>query len=256
MDEKLTSAIQQWLSEQPKDVPAGAELLLLLNRNRILYRNILRQPQKLLPKLEYELKKHLQIRLDGYTLRQVVVMQQQLMPAVKHTLEAVATISSEADGPEPEYCGLRADHDSLPADIQQIPEANRALYFKIKQLYNTLLTMEKAPACDRYEHLKLLKELDATYHQNWQRYDHAAPEGAAPAAAAMPAPKEMEAARKFITRNLPKLETLIATGAKEEAIATLRQKLEERLDILRRSQADVSEVTARRLQALGVGVEP
>ena len=269
MDEKLTSAIQQWLSEQPKDVPAGAELLLRLNRNRILYRNILRQPQKLLPKLEYELKKHLQIRLDGYTLRQVVVMQQQLMPAVKHTLEAVATISSEADGPEPEYCGLRADHDSLPADIQQIPEANRALYFKIKQLYNTLLTMEKAPACDRYEHLKLLKELDATYHQNWQRYDHAAPEGAAPAAAAMPAPegaapaaaampapKEMEAARKFITRNLPKLETLIATGAKEEAIATLRQKLEERLDILRRSQADVSEVTARRLQALGVGVEP
>ena len=256
MDEKLTSAIQQWLSEQPKDVPAGAELLLRLNRNRILYHNILRQPQKLLPKLEYELKKHLQIRLDGYTLRQVVVMQEQLMPAVKHTLEAVATISSEADGPEPEYCGLRADHDSLPADIQQIPEDNRALFFKIKQLYNTLLTMEKAPACDRYEHLKLLKELDAAYHQNWQRYDHAAPEGAAPAAAALPAPKEMEAARKFITRNLPKLETLIATGAKEEAIATLRQKLEERLGILRRSQADVSEVTAQRLQALGVGVEP
>lgn len=256
MDEKLTSAIQQWLSEQPKDVPAGAELLLRLSRNRILYHNILRQPQKLLPKLEYELKKHLQIRLDGYTLRQVVVMQEQLMPAVKHTLEAVATISSETDGPEPEYCGLRADHDSLPADIQQIPEVNRALFFKIKQLYNTLLTMEKAPACDRYEHLKLLKELDTAYHQNWQRYDHAAPEGAAPAAAAMPAPKEMEAARKFITRNLPKLETLIATGAKEEAIATLRQKLEERLDILRRSQADVSEVTAQRLQALGVGVEP
>lgn len=264
MDEKLTSAIQQWLSSEAKDVPAGAELLLRLNRNRILYHNILRQPQKLLPKLEYELKKHLQIRLDGYTLRQVVVMQQQIMPAVKQTLEAVPTISSEAvptisseaDGPEPEYCGLRADHDSLPADIQQIPEANRDLYFKIKQLYNTLLTMEKAPACDRYEHLKLLRELDTAYHQNWQRYDHAAPEGIEPAAAAMPAPKEMEAARKFITRNLPKLETLIATGAKEEAINTLRQKLEERLDILRRSQADVSEVTAQRLQALGVGVEP
>lgn len=252
MDEKLTSAIQQWLSEQPKDVPAGAELLLRLNRNRILHRNILRQPEKMLPKLEYELKKHLQIRLDGYTLREVVVMQQQLMPAVKQTLEAVATISSEADGPEPEYCGLRADHDSLPADIQQIPEANRDLYFKIKQLYNTLLTMEKAPACDRYEHLKLLRELDTAYHQNWQRYDHAAPEGIEPAAAAMPAPKEMEAARKFITRNLPKLETLIATGAKEEAITTLRQKLEERLDILLRSQADVSEVTAERLKALGV----
>ena len=256
MDEKLTDVIGQWLSAEVKDIPAGADLLLRLNRNRILHQNILRQPQKMLPKLEYELKKHLQIRLDGYTLRQVVVMQQQLMPAVKHTLEAVATISSEADGPEPEYCGLRADHDSLPADIQQIPEANRDLYFKIKQLYNTLLTMEKAPACDRYEHLKLLKELDAAYHQNWQRYDHAAPEGIEPAAAAMPAPKEMEAARKFITRNLPKLETLIATGAKEEAINTLRQKLEERLDILRRSQADVSEVTAQRLQALGVGVEP
>ena len=209
MEQKLTSDIQDWLSAEVKDIPAGAEMLLRLNRNRILHQNILRNPVKMLPKLEYELKKHLQIRLDGYTMREVVVMQEQLMPAVKQTLEAVATISSDTDGPAPEYSGLRADHDRLPADIQKIPETNKEIFFKIKEVYNTLLTMEKAPACDRYEHLKVLKELDTAYHKNWERYDHATIEGEAPT---MPAPKELEAARKFIARNLPKLETLVSEG--------------------------------------------
>ena len=141
MDDKLTSELKSWLSAEEKDVAAGALLLLRLNRNRILYQNIMRQPAKLLPKLEYELKKHLQIRLDGYTMREVVVMQEQLLPAVKQTLAAVATIQSDTDGPAPEFSGLRTDHDQLPADIQQIPEANKEIFFKMKQVYNTLLTM-------------------------------------------------------------------------------------------------------------------
>lgn len=250
MDDKLTSELKSWLSAEEKDVAAGALLLLRLNRNRILYQNIMRQPAKLLPKLEYELKKHLQIRLDGYTMREVIVMQEQLLPAVKQTLEAVATIQSDTDGPAPEFSGLRLDHDQLPADIQQIPEANKEIFFKMKQVYNTLLTMEKAPACDRYEYLKVLKELDTTYHKNWERYDHADIEGGTPTMPAMPAPKELEAARKFIARNLPKLETLLKEGASEDDIATLRTKLEERIAIIRRSEADFSEDTAERLKAL------
>lgn len=248
MDTKLTSDIQNWLSAEVKDVHAGAEMLLRLNRNRILHQNIMRNPVKMLPKLEYELKKHLQIRLDGYTMREVIVMQEQLLPTVKQTLEAVATISSDTDGPAPEYSGLRDDHDQLPADIQQIPETNKEIFFKMKQVYNTLLTMEKAPACDRYEYLKVLKELDTTYHKNWERYDHATIEGEVPTMPA-PAPKELEAARKFITRNLPKLETLVSEGASEDDIATLRAKLAERIDIVKRSLADFSEDTAERLKA-------
>ncbi len=252
MDDKLTQQIQQWIAAEVKDVPAGAELLLRLNRNRFLYHNILRAPERFADKVEYELKKHLQIRLDGKTMRDVVVMQQALIPAVRHTISTGRTISTDHDGPAPIYSGVRPDHDELPADIQAIPERNKELFYKIKQVYNTLLQMHKSPACDRYEYLKVLKDLDTEYHKNWERYDHATADGAAEGPAdAMPAPKEMEAARKYITRNLPQMEHLFAQiPVDEEAVATLRAKMEQRIDVIKRSGGGFSDENRARLLAL------
>ena len=63
------------------------------------------------------------------------------------------------------------DHDRLPPEIQRLWTDNGALWFKIKELFEQLKGMESAPACDRYEYLKLLDEAYKKYRANLQAYD-------------------------------------------------------------------------------------
>lgn len=169
LDPRLTKQIQDWLSsdQQRETVAEGAELLLRLNRNRILHQNIVRRPEKMLPKLIYELKKHLRIRLDGLTVDDV----RRMDPVVK--AEAAAIISERKTA---KYKGKRADHDSLPEELKGIYEKNLKVWHNIRKLFNTLLSMEDAMPCDRYEYLKLLDEQDKTYRANWKAYDSWQPE--------------------------------------------------------------------------------
>lgn len=165
-------------------------MLLRLNRNRILYQNIVRRPARMASKLEYELKKHLRIRLDGLTIRQVALLEREIIPAADKTLAA----------PAPAYRGRRPDHASLPADIQQLYEDNGTIFRKLRQTRETLRTMENAEPCDRYELCKILGELDRKYHANWETYDHYVPTPAATAeSAANAATTTKRAAKKKTT---------------------------------------------------------
>ena len=58
IDEQLTINMQGWLNTEPakRDLMKGAEMILKLTRNRILYQNISHNPQKFASKIEYELK--------------------------------------------------------------------------------------------------------------------------------------------------------------------------------------------------------
>lgn len=250
MDDKLTVRIQEWLETpaQERDVPAGASMLLSLNRNRVLFQNIIRRPDKMAPKLEYELKKHLRIRLDGMTRRDVVRMSAEVMPAAKDTVENYASL------PEAVHVGKREDHDSLPDEIKALYEGQTDLYHRIKQTYNTLVAMEDAPACDRYELLKMLKEQDISFRNNWKRYDDAEPvqnvakdendtpeevEEASNEVAEseeeeeklpVPSAKEVAAARKFISTN-----SQTVTSLEGEEKERMMAALQERVDLVRRS---------------------
>lgn len=163
MDDKITAAMQAWLGKDAasRDIEEGASLLLALNRNRILYHNILRRPAKMAAKLEYELKKHLRIRLDGLTVRDVALMERKVLPAADLTLKAHAA----------QYVGKRNDHDSLPADIRALWERNGEVWKKLKNTRETLRQMESLEPCDRYELCKILSELDTEYHRNLTLYD-------------------------------------------------------------------------------------
>lgn len=250
MDDKLTVRIQEWLETpaQERDVPAGASMLLSLNRNRVLFQNIIRRPDKMAPKLEYELKKHLRIRLDGMTRRDVVRMSAEVMPAAKETVEKYSAV------PEAVHVGKREDHDSLPDEIKALYEAQADLYHRIKQTYNTLVAMEDAPACDRYELLKMLKEQDVSFRNNWRRYDEAEPvqniaaedneasgevEDEADKGTEsedevekipVPSAKEVAAARKFISTNSQAVAAL--EGEEKERMMAA---LQERVDLVIRS---------------------
>ena len=174
MDNNFTQKMQDWLNQpaHERDIVAGATMLLRLNRNRVLYTNIVRRPERFADKVEYELRKHLKIRLDGLTVADVVKMEREVMPRVEQTLKDALVITTDAELPQGTIArGKRLDHDRLPAEIQALWDGNIENYHKVRDLHHRLKEMEAAPPCDRYEFLKLLDEADRRYRENLARYD-------------------------------------------------------------------------------------
>lgn len=174
MDDQFTKDIQKWLSNDEASLEDGAMMLLRLNRNKILYKNILRSGEKMRDKLTYELKKHLRIRLDGKTLRDVLLMERTVIPAADKTLAEPAPDSADlpSDKTGLKYRGKRPDHDQLPQEVQDLYVKNGEIYRKLRKTRETLRTLENAQPCDRYEYCKILSSLDKKYRDNWERYDH------------------------------------------------------------------------------------
>lgn len=147
-------------------------MLLQLNHNRTLHANIVRRPERFADKVEYELRKHLKIRLDGLTVADVVKMGREVMPRVEETLHQIPVISTDAELPDGTVAlGRRQDHEQLPAEIQALWDGNIENYHKVRDLHHRLKEMEAAPPCDRYEYLKLLDEADRKYRENLAKYD-------------------------------------------------------------------------------------
>ena len=259
MDEKLTQQIQQWLMtpREERDVPAGASLLLQLNRNKFLYSRILLRPERMHDKLEYELNKHLRIRLDGMTVHDVAELDRQLIPAVAQLLEtsphAPAETAEDAANSEADETkkGIRPDHDDLPAEIQQLYTVNGMLYQKMKQLFEQLKEMEGAPPCDRFEYLQQLRDLDVRYRQNWEKYDAYRPEDAKDEATAQNPAKEVAAARKFLSSNKPRLAAALE-ASDDETAAALREEMQQRIALILRADGGFAPKFRAELEALGL----
>lgn len=258
MDDKFTEKVRQWLDTpaQERDIIAGATLLLQLNKNRILHANIVRHPERFMGKLEYELRKHLNIRVDGFTLREVVRMEREVMPAVALTLDkGVPAEPSTDEGEQKRYIGKREDHDALPEDIQALYTRNGEVYAKLKETFETLKQMENAQACDRYEYLKLLRELDDEYRSNWEKYDHYDPSAALTAGDANQSSAQVvSAARKYISSNKEKLASFIEAGDEKKA-AALRAKIQERIAIILADGGDFDASYKESLGELGLAFD-
>ena len=179
---KLTDDMVKWLSsehESDEMILKGAVMLLRVNRNRGLYERIIRQPRRGLKKLEYELRKHVNMRLDGYTIEDVEKLDSEITPQIESAIssEKIDDDGETGDAPSGEEAsnattvitGKRPDHDQLPEEIQAIWVKNAERWHKIKETYNLLLTLN-AP-CDRYEYLKLLKDAWYNYKADMARYD-------------------------------------------------------------------------------------
>lgn len=259
MDEKLTQQIQQWLMtpREERDVPAGASLLLQLNRNKFLYSRILLRPERMHDKLEYELNKHLRIRLDGMTVHDVAELDRQLIPAVAQLLEtsphAPAETAEDAANSEADETkkGIRPDHDDLPAEIQQLYTDNGPLYQKMKQLFEQLKEMEDALPCDRFEYLQQLRDLDVRYRQNWEKYDAYRPEDAKDEATAQNPAKEVAAARKFLSSNKPRLAAALE-ASDDETAAALREEMQQRIALILRADGGFAPKFQAELEDLGL----
>lgn len=265
IDDKLTNDMQSWLNTEPaeRDLLKGADMVLKLTRNRILFQNISRNPQKFASKIEYELKKYLVIRLDRKTIQDVVKMDKELVPAVAETLAAFQPeISSDDDTPQEAVIakGKRADHDSLPEDIRRLWEDNKDIYFRLKQTFETLKTMKDALPCDRYEYLKQLEELDAKYRDNMYRYDYFNPDAQAAGSAESESPedpaemaKKVSAARGYLSDNKKKLVELKEAG-EQDKFDKLLAKVQQKYDFLVSTGNNVSDDQVNALRELGLKV--
>ena len=255
-DPKLTDDMVKWLrSEHESDemILKGAVMLLRVNRNRGLYERIVRQPKRGLKKLEYELRKHVNMRLDGYTIEDVEKLDSEITPQIEAAIssEKIDDDADTGDAPSGEetsnaatvITGKRPDHDQLPEEIQAIWVKNAERWHKIKETYNLLLTLN-AP-CDRYEYLKLLKDAWYNYKADMARYDDF--RGTMDEMVTVVKggqlteddQRDIDVAQSYISRNLPVLQELVLESREpdfpEDKIAkleNLRSKIQARVTSL------------------------
>ena len=178
--EQFTAKMQSWLDKpkEQRDLEEGALLLLQLTNNKIMYRNITRNIASHADYIEFMIKRYLNYRLQNITHEQVQSMQSKVdMIATEHNLQSTAQQSGDKSpsSPSERKLGKRADHDTLPSEIQALYVENASIMKRMRELHLKLRTLSGAeatcPDSDRYPFLKEIITLDKQYHNNWKLYD-------------------------------------------------------------------------------------
>lgn len=174
MDHVFTQKLQAWLNlpREERDWEAGAMMLLQLSGNKIMYRNISVNPKGKAEFIEGKLQQYLKFRLAALTHEQVKEMEQQ----VETIMEKRSKFEAEVNEAKNFKAGKRADHDTLPEEIQALYVENLDLVHRMRELHLKLRTMSTSTAVcadsERYPFLKEFIFLDKKLHDNWDRYDH------------------------------------------------------------------------------------
>lgn len=268
IDNELTQHIGKWLTHvgprTDQEIIEGATMLLRLNRNRSLYQTVVTRPQRHESKVVYELKKWYGIRADGLTIDEVNKLDSTLTPQVKAAVDAEpknddGTVQNPDDLPA--HSGKRADHDCLPDDIKGIWPRNAERWKKIKQLYNTLLTIDEP--CSRYEYLKQLKDLWYGYKADFKKYDDFMLEpndgGENGGENGGDDAKKITNARSYISKNIGILQSIKssydADGMDDNTLADYNSKLakvQERVDTILSAGEPIGDDLRATLADLGV----
>ena len=264
IDPKFTEQIARWLESEhtsSEAIAAGAMLLLQLNRDKAMYQRIMHRQQRELSFLEYKLRRYLKMRQDGQTIKDVVILSNEIVPHIQAVIDAEPIPvedgaellpfeqPAEKDGGNEMYVrkGIRPDHDKLPDNIKAIWPKNAERWKKIKQTFETLKTLTEP--CDRYEYLKVLKETWYKYKEDMARYDDyrltddgsSESDGAADQAPALTPEQEKQVAnaRSYISKNLQELLTIhsriesgVATEQDKQDFTKKQPKVKERVDLL------------------------
>lgn len=174
MDKTFTDKLQTWLSlpREDRDWDEGALMLLQLTGNKIMYRNLSVTPEGKANFIEGKLQQYLEFRLAELTHEQVKEMQHAVEEIVKEHTE----FKSDDNEAKNFKAGKRADHDTLPEEIQALYVENLDLVHRMRELHLKLRTMSTTDSTcadsDRYPFLKEFIKLDKKLHDNWNVYDH------------------------------------------------------------------------------------
>ena len=174
MDKEFTNKLQTWLSlpREDRDWDEGALMLLQLTGNKIMYRNLSVNPEGKANFIEGKLQQYLEFRLAELTHEQVKEMQHAVEEIVKEHTE----FKSDDNEAKNFKAGKRADHDTLPEEIQALYVENLDIVHRMRELHLKLRTMSTTDSTcadsDRYPFLKEFIKLDKKLHDNWNIYDH------------------------------------------------------------------------------------
>lgn len=267
IDNKFTEEVARWLQEDHSSnekISEGAMLLLRTNRDTAMYQRIKSRPQRELKFLEYKLKRILQMRRDGQTIRDVVTLDRTITPVIARAVAA----DTVKDNVPVEDCsgavvrkGIRPDHDKLPADIQAIWGKNAERWKKIKATYETCKQLTEP--CDRYEHLKILKDTWYKYKKEMARYDdYVLSEETQEKSQLTPEQeKELSNADSYISRNLPQLLQLVSEAQKEEfneaqqkQLESLRSRVQQRVIVLLQYGRTLTDERKKQLEGCDIKV--
>ena len=251
----LTDKIKEILDCADSDIriEEAATLLLQINRNRVLYENIVRRGN--VEKLRYELQKMYDFRIQENAVEETKKLEKKAETILTTTLAKIEEKEKEVKR------GRRSDHEELPENIKAKVVENQTLYPRMRKIHEQLKLMANARPCDRYPFLKELKELDEKIRRNWDEYDaydasadRAIEEQAEQEPAAAVDIKKIQAARKYLSDNKAKLAELSVQEDFNKQME-LQKKMQERLDLLIQSHAGISDEQIRELQDLGLHVE-
>lgn len=268
IDKKFTEELQSIVQSEnvtDEQIVQGVMLLRRIAPSNMMYMRWAQlansRPKHIKDHVLKELKKHLTYRLDELTRDQVRILDIKVQKEVKDTLTAPHT-------------GKREDHDLLPDEIKALWDNNAVIYKKMKDKFEECKALNDQMACDRYEVLKVLAELDDTYRKNMKAYDEyvieSAGDGDAPqdqetegtTELSEEAAKAVGAARTYISRNIEKLEGLVAAAAIPDADADIIKKrddvlskIQERVTVLIENKAVISDAITQRLNAVGIATD-
>lgn len=171
----LTDKLQQWLDtpSAERDWNEGAILLLQLTNNTIMYRNLSINPKGKAEFIEGKLRAFLKARHEAQAHDEVNAMQEQVDSIVASRTEFL----NKETNPATEFkAGKRADHDSLPEDIQALYVENLDITHRMRELHLRLRLLsdstKQVPASERKPLLDEFINLDKKLHANWDTYDH------------------------------------------------------------------------------------
>lgn len=222
LDHNLTLQMRAWL-ESPaelRDLAEGALMLLRLNNNKLMYRNISHNLRANASFIEHNLQKYYNYRVKDMTHEEVKAMDAQvekIMAGISSFIKEESTegekskdaeegedaapadpVNSDfvATSPTTEYAkGKRLDHDSLPPEIQACYVENLSKVQRMRELHlklRSMSTMESpCPDSERYPYLQEIIKLDKERRANWNTYDSYRPaEGGETTAPVVPASAE------------------------------------------------------------------
>lgn len=195
MDHEFTLKMRAWL-ESPaelRDLAEGALMLLRLNNNKLMYRNISHNLRANASFIEHNLQKYYNYRVKDMTHEEVKAMDAQvekIMAGISSFVKDERTEdekdkeAEEGEDAEPavaakstsEYAkGKRLYHDSLPPEIQACYVENLSKVQRMRELHlklRSMSTMESpCPDSERYPYLQEIIKLDKERRANWNTYD-------------------------------------------------------------------------------------
>ena len=248
----LIKAMQFVKNPLDEEIEAAALALLKMNRNQVLYRNIITRPVYMKKTLIYNLKKCIDVRVPLLTKAEAKEVTDALnpeeaegdnddddndnnMPPAPVPTEDKKSPEERLEGAVNEALknqpGVRKDHETLPDTVKEWYEGSKKRWFELKQLHDTLQTMDDAEPSERAAYTIALRKKFGEYRKCLNDYDHFDAKKPVPEPPAVNIAQKVATARKYLSDNREKLAAAIE-AKDDQKVAVLREKMQERITLI------------------------